>query len=357
VGNGCNTPSINPSVVKQGNSVVVTFSAWGPGITGIEVYLLGDAQDGPHPGGGGAWYLLASTGPEGGSVSIDTSWLFPKNRVVWVKAIYPGGFWSCYGRFRVTPGPTPTLPVPGFVPCPNCVQEIVYQSNKLGQWDIYKASPDGSNELKLTNAASNDTAPAWYPSGQYIAFQTDRDANWEIYTMDADGTNQINLSQNPAADVAPFWSCRYIYFQSNRDGNWEIYRMCPDGSSQIRLTDNAATDAQPAVSVEERVVFQSNRDGNWEIYTMNTDGTGVRRLTNTPWAEASPQFSPNGLWIAYQTNKTGQWEIAVMDLNGQNERFIVRTASPDESPAWHPYCDWIYFQSMRQGSWDIYRTT
>ncbi len=357
VGNGCNHPNLHPSMVRQGQAVNVSFSAWGPGITGIEVYLLGDSRDGPHPSGGGAWYLLAASGPAGGSTAIDTSSLYPKERTVWVKAFYPGGWSNCYGHFTVTPGPTPTLPAPGFVPCPNCVEDIVYQSNKEGQWDIYMASATGRDELRLTGPEGNDTAPAWYPSGQYIAFQTDRDANWEIYTMDADGANQINLTNNAAADeVAPFWSCRYLYFQSNRDGNWEIYRICADGSGEVRLTDNAATDAQPAVSLDERVAFQSNRDGNWEIYTMNADGTGVRRLTNTTWAETSPQFSPNGQWIVYQTNKTGQWEIAVMDLNGQNVRYVVRTASPDESPAWHPYCDWIYFQSMRQGSWDIYRT-
>jgi len=356
VGDGCNPPTLSPSGVRQGRSVSVRYSAWGMHISRIEVYVLGDSRDGAHPGSGGAWYLLASSGRAGGNVSVDTSSLYPKQRTVWVKAFYPEGSSNCYGHFTVTPGPTPTLPAPGFVPCPNCVQDIVYQGNKEGNWDIYTASPDGTNEQRLTGAAGNDTAPAWYPSGQYIAFQTDRDANWEIYTMDADGANQINLTNNAAADVAPFWSCRYIYFQSNRDGNWEIYRMCADGSLQTRLTNNTGSDAQPAVSVDERVAFQSNRDGNWEIYSMNTDGRGVRRLTNSIWAETSPQFSENGQWIVYQTNKTGQWDIAVMDINGANVRYVVRTASPDESPAWHPYCDWIYFQSMRLGSWDIYRT-
>ncbi len=356
VGNGCNTPSINPSVTSQGHSVTVSFSAWGPGITGIQVYLLGDAQDGPHPGGGGAWYLLASTGPEGGSVTIDTSWLFPKNRTIWIKAIYPGGWWSCYGHFRVTPGPTPTLPVPGFVPCPTCVKPVVYQSNASGQWDIYKANEDGSNEMRLTDNAGADKAPHWHPSGTEITFQSDRDGNWEVYTMNADGSNQMNVSQNTAADVAPYWSCQYIYFMSDRDGNWEIYRMNRDGTQQTRLTNNAATDAEPSTSCNERVAFQSKRDGNWEIYTMNFDGTDVKRLTNTPWNETAPEWSPNGEWIVFQTDKTGQAEIAVMDVNGGNLRTIVRSASPDEAPAWHPYCEWIYFQTYRSGSWEIYRT-
>jgi TolB protein len=361
---GCNGVSLSASAVRQGQSVTVRWSGYGP-VTSIVVQLLGDARDGPRPGGvgSGAWYTIGSSGPEGGSTTLSTTWLYPKQRTIRVIAYYPGGSSNCYANFTITPTPTPTLPVPGLPGCPSCVEEIVYQTDRNGQWDIYRAKPDGTLETRLTTSTGDDTAPAWYPSGQYITFQSNRDGavpgqggNWEIYTMNRDGSEQKNVSNNLAADIAPNWSCRYIYFQSNRDGNWEIYRMNPDGTDQVRLTDNAAIDAQPYASGSDQVAFQSNRDGNWEIYVMNSDGSNVRRVTNTSWDEQSPAFSPNGEWIAYQTNEKGQWELAVMDLSGQNVHYIVRAAAPDQSPAWSPYCDWIYFQTYRGGNWEIYRT-
>jgi Tol biopolymer transport system component len=62
------------------------------------------------------------------------------------------------------------------------VKPVVYQSNTTGQWEIFKAEADGSNEVRLTDNAGADKAPHWQPSGQYITFQSDRDENWEVYT-------------------------------------------------------------------------------------------------------------------------------------------------------------------------------
>ena len=358
--NGCNAPSITPSAVLQGNSVKICWSGFGTGVYRLVVELLSDGRDGQRQGGvgGGGWYVLGESGSEGGCMTLSTSWLYPTGRTVRVTAYYPGvpSSSSCYGTLRIRPGPTPTQPVPGFVPCPSCVQDILYQSDRNGNWDIYTAHADGSAEKQLTTNTGADSAPSWYPSGQYVTFQSNRDGNWEVYTMDVSGAGQTNVSQNLADDIAPSWSCRYIYFQSNRDGNWEIYRMNPDGTDQRRLTENAATDAQPEASCDERVAFQSNRDGNWEIYTMNSDGTDVRRLTNTAWDETSPEWSPNGQWIVFQTKRGGQWQLAVMDIDGNNLRYIARSSTPNQSPAWHPYCEWIYFQTYRLGSWDMYRT-
>ena len=358
--NGCNAPSITPSAVLQGNSVKICWSGFGTGVYRLVVELLSDGRDGQRQGGvgGGGWYVLGESGSEGGCMTLSTSWLYPTGRTVRVTAYYPGvpSSSSCYGTLRIRPGPTPTQPVPGFVPCPSCVQDILYQSDRNGNWDIYTAHADGSAEKQLTTSTGADSAPNWFWSGQYVTFQSNRDGNWEVYTMDVSGAGQTNVSQNLADDIAPSWSCRYIYFQSNRDGNWEIYRMNPDGTDQRRLTENAATDAQPYPSIYDRVAFQSNRDGNWEIYTMNSDGTDVKRLTNTPWDEMSPEWSPNGEWIVFQTKRGGQWQLAVMDKDGNNLRYIARSSTPNQAPAWNPYCEWIYFQTYRLGSWDIYRT-
>ena len=43
------------------------------------------------------------------------------------------------------------------------------------------------------------------PEQGQIVFASDRDGNWEIYVMDADGINQHNLTNNPAEDMAPDW--------------------------------------------------------------------------------------------------------------------------------------------------------
>jgi len=264
-------------------------------------------------------------------------------------------------------GVTPTVPIPGFPLCPVCAQNVIFQSNRDQQWEIYKSNPEGTAQVRLTFNPAQDMAPQWVPAGDAVwaVFQSDRDHNWEIYRMDADGSGQRNLTQNAADDTAPAATCRWIYFQSNRDGNWEIYRMEFNGTLQTRLTDNPATDAQPASSCYERVVFQSNRDGNWELYSMNYDGSDLVRLTNTPWDEVSPSWSPDGNSIAFQSNQSGNWGLYVMDYSGAHVRTLIDTPYAEQSPMWWTCCDWIYFQSDKPALpraaddtpiWHVWRT-
>ena len=67
-------------------------------------------------------------------------------------------------------------------------------------------NPDGANPINLTNHLAGDSSPNWSPDGNQIAFQSDRDGNWEVYVMNADGTNPINLTNsNRASDGRPAW--------------------------------------------------------------------------------------------------------------------------------------------------------
>jgi TolB protein len=248
------------------------------------------------------------------------------------------------------------LPTPNPGSCPLCLEGLLFQSDRNGNWEIYRA--DACDATRLTYNQASDTAPQWDATREHVLFQSYRDGNWEIYTMDGDGNNQVNVSNHPAADSAPNASCSHIYFQSDRDGNWELYRMNADGSSQTRLTSNVITDTQPAASCAAgKVAYQSFRDGNWELCLANLDGTGVQRLTHTTWDEVSPTWSPSGDRIAFQTNEGGMWRIAVMDVATGVTTFITRDIGDSaESPAWyHTDCEWIYFQGLSLGDWDVYR--
>jgi TolB protein len=248
------------------------------------------------------------------------------------------------------------LPRPNPGSCPLCLEGVLFQSDRNGNWEIYRG--DGCDATRLTYNQASDTAPQWNTTRLYVVFQSNRDSNWEIYTMDGSGNNQLNLTKHAAADMAPSWSCSHIYFQSDRDGNWEIYRMNGDGSGQTRLTNNLVPDAQPAASCATgKVAYQSLRDGDWELCTMNLDGTGVQCITNTPWDEVSPTWSPSGDRIAFQTNEGGTWRIAVLDVATGAKSFITRgTGDSAESPAWYyTDCEWIYFQGLSLGDWDVYR--
>jgi hypothetical protein len=70
-------------------------------------------------------------------------------------------------------------------------------------------NPDGSDRHRLTDDDENyDYYPAWSPDGNYLVYakSPDKDhGNWELYVASADGTQNIRLTNHPAKDKFPDW--------------------------------------------------------------------------------------------------------------------------------------------------------
>ena len=62
---------------------------------------------------------------------------------------------------------------------------------------------DGTNAVRLTNAAGADTSPAWSPDGSQIYFVSNRDGNAEVYVMDANGGNPSRVTNTAASEASP----------------------------------------------------------------------------------------------------------------------------------------------------------
>jgi TolB protein len=65
---------------------------------------------------------------------------------------------------------------------------------------------NGTGLVKLTDTTRIvDETASWSPDGTQILFQTDRDRNFEIYMMNADGSDPVNLTNNAGRDYWPDW--------------------------------------------------------------------------------------------------------------------------------------------------------
>jgi len=89
---------------------------------------------------------------------------------------------------------------------------------------------------------------SWSPDSSQIIFESNRDGDWDIYIMNADGSNVHQLTFNESADEAPVFSPdgKLIAFESNIDGDWELYLMDINGKQISKLTDNQYTDWWPS---------------------------------------------------------------------------------------------------------------
>lgn len=164
-----------------------------------------------------------------------------------------------------------------------------------------------------------------------IAFQSDRDGNWEIYRMAPDGSDQVNLTNNPADDMEPAFSPdgSQIAFVSDRvinedEGGQFIYLMDADGNNVRQLpTENGSR--HPAWTPTGEAILYDN--GN-DIFIINADGSEPSgQLTDTPEQDTWPDVSPDDNFVAWLSEEDGDVNIFVMDLRSQEIQQITSYGS------------------------------
>jgi len=238
-----------------------------------------------------------------------------------------------------------------------CTVEIVFESYRDGNGEIYGMRSDGTGVVRLTNNAADDSDPTLSQDRTKIAFVSDRDGNREIYSMNLNNTGLMRLTTNDALDVGPSWSPdgSMLVFTSLRDGNLEIYSMDATGGNPRNLTNNRRMDFEPDWGSNGKIAFVSNRDGPREIYSMDIDGSDVQRLTDNAVEDSHPSWAPppNDKQIVFTSFRDGNSEIYVMKADGSGTQRQTINPAFDTSPAWGANGE-IAFVSNRDGNFEIY---
>ncbi len=113
---------------------------------------------------------------------------------------------------------------------------IIFKGWGVSGSGLRLALPDFANAESVTQT-DQDTAPALSPDGRQVVFMSQREGNWDIYLINVDGSNLRQLTDNPGQDGLPAWSPdgRAIAYVSNQDNGWSVMVMAPDGGEKQRL--------------------------------------------------------------------------------------------------------------------------
>jgi len=207
--------------------------------------------------------------------------------------------------------------LPGRAWCPGN-DRIVFASDVESENDeIFSMASDGSDRQRLTTTHARNWEPSWSPDCRQIVFQSDRSGNWDIWRMNADGSNPVRLTDDPADDGQPNWSPdgTTIVFQSNRSGNWDIWTMDVNGRSLTNVTSDPAEDTDPSWSPDgEWIVYSSDRSGGeGDIWAIAAGGGTPIQITDDPAYDGAPSWSPDGNRIAFESMRSGNLDIWVVD--------------------------------------------
>ena len=189
--------------------------------------------------------------------------------------------------------------------------------------DIFVVDADGANQKNLTSSFSEDAFATWSPDGKQIVFERKINDTYRLHIMNSDGTKTRLLSEvNTGGWSIPAWSPvgSKIAFSGRMDGDTEIYILDIEDDSLSQVTDNEGVgDAWPTWAPDgEKIAFLSNSDGSQNIYTINPDGSDRRQITEDDFLNAEPSWSADGKYIAY-TRSDGENSAG----RSQSEIFLV----------------------------------
>ena len=213
---------------------------------------------------------------------------------------------------------------------------IAFDSNRGGDFEIFRMKPDGDRQRPLTENDDLDYGVAASPDGRRIAFYSERDGDGEVYIMRADGSRERNVSKESGSnenEPAFTPNGKRIVFQSDRDGFADIYSMRLDGSGVRQLTDASTPSAVPTVADDGKIGFV--RDG--DIWVMRADGSRERNVTESPVDENYPNLSPSGKRLAFECRQDGDdLEVCTIRVDGSRRRQLTRNDDADFAPVFSP---------------------
>ena len=168
----------------------------------------------------------------------------------------------------------------------NDEQQILFSSDRDGDWDIYQMGEKSFFAKKILNNGVYDFNPVDLALSKKVLFTS---------TFDEGNVIQKRIEN----DDGTFSMVDFETFQDD-----EIFISDYDGSALEALTDNSGCSDYGASwsSQSLKIVYSKNCDdstSNSQIHLMDPDGSNSQRLTNLDGENWDPSWSPNGQKIVF----------------------------------------------------------
>lgn len=213
--------------------------------------------------------------------------------------------------------------------------------------DVWAVNWDGSSLANLTeDSTQDDSHPGWSPDGKQIVFDSRRSGQAEIYIMQADGSGVRQLTHGEGDNREPKWS---------PDGKWIAYHCSQASETRIEtgicvVSPSGQPAGEPIAGTspiwsptspegDVRLAFLCFQAGQSDVCTCRPDGSDLVNLTDSPADEQSPAWSPDGNWLAFVSNRGNDIDIYKVCATCPGELVAVRLTDEGRYamwPAWSP---------------------
>ena len=199
--------------------------------------------------------------------------------------------------------------------------KIIFTAKAGDTKTIWEMNADGNDQRQLTFAqrSSKDQQVSVTPDDRFLVFESDRSGASEIWRANRDGTNLQALTDG-GGDIQPALSPdgAWIIYVSDRNGEKQLWRVSVDGGIPKQITTEQSM--WPAISPDGQYIayaygkYDSNPNPLLKI--IPAEGGAPVKTFDLPIEAAVYNrlcWSPDGRSIVYKDEMSGLWR---QGLNG-----------------------------------------
>jgi TolB protein len=220
-----------------------------------------------------------------------------------------------------------------------------------GDWDLFVAKADGSDERELVDEGSDEVGPAWSPDGAqlvYVGYPA-RQRDGELFVVNLDGSGRRQLTQDgqdSTTPMSPKWSPNGELIAFTEDGVVRIVKS--DGSGERDLAGDGTVGSVSWSPDGTKILYDAagygNGRGAWDdLYVAAADGRSpAHAITHTLAYESDAEWSPDGTAIVYTVwrtrngRNTGHGDLYLIRADGSKPRPLVRGRASKWGADWQP---------------------
>lgn len=202
------------------------------------------------------------------------------------------------------------------------------------QGDIWVSSANGSQVHRVTVHEAYDTKPRWTADGKNIVFQSNRYGNNDIYVMPSTGGTPKRLTYHSANDIlTDVTDGGEVFFQSKRgysqiEREHEIQSVSIKGGTPSRRMDAMGFDAVVSPDNKliafvrgtcriEREAYQGS--ANRDIWIFNVENNTYHQITDFQGNDYAPHWKGNNE-LYYVSAESGRYNIQKVAIDSTGKR-------------------------------------
>ncbi|MBA2736251.1 MAG: PD40 domain-containing protein [Pyrinomonadaceae bacterium] len=180
--------------------------------------------------------------------------------------------------------------------------QIVFVSDRTGNYEIWLADADGKNQRQLTDSNGSAGSPRFSPDGKFVAFDAQMAERSDVYIVSASSGAPRRLTETGVNNTLPAWSAdgNWIFFVSNRAGDEQIWKMPASGGEEtaVQITRQGAFEMFAAPNGK---LIYSKGGGKAGLWSVGMDGGDEKPI---------PELSEAGAWRSWMVASGGVYYTA-----------------------------------------------